>query len=119
MGEHIVPGGVLAGRGHVVGDDVQHDPHAVRRELAVQRFEVGLGAELRIHLPGVHDVVPVGASPAGAEDRRAVNVAHAEPAQIRDEGTRRGEGKSGAQLQPIGGADLGHPITAAARGAAA
>ena len=119
MGEDVVPGGVLAGGGHVIGDDVQHDPHAVRRERRVQRFQIRLGAELGINTVGVHHVVPVRASPAGAQDRRAVDVADAEPAQVRNEGAGRGEGKAGVQLQPIGGADRGHPITAAARGAAA
>ena len=119
VGENVVPGGVLAGGGHVIGDDVQHDPHAVRRERRVQRFQIRLGAELRINKVRVHHVVPVRASPAGTQDRRAVDVADAEPAQVRNEGARRGEGEAGVQLQAIGGTDRGHPISAAARDAAA
>ena len=103
----------------MIGDDVEHDPHAVRRERRVQRLQVGLGAELGIDDGGVHHVVAVRAAPAGTQHRRAVDVADAEPAQVGNERARRGEGKAGVELQPVGGADLGHPINAAARGAAA
>ena len=117
--EHVVPGGVLARCGHVVGHDVEHDPHAARRQLRVQRLEVGLGAELGIEARRVHHVVAVRAAPPSLEHGRAVDVADAEPAQVGDELAGRGEGKAGVELQPVGGADLGHAITAAARSGAA
>ena len=67
MGEHVVPGGVLARRGHVVGHDVEHDPHTARRQLRVQRLEVGLGAELGVEPRRVHHVVAVRAAPPSLE----------------------------------------------------
>lgn len=62
MGEHVVPGRVLTRCGHVIGDDVEHDPHPARRQLPVQRLEVGLGAELGVEPPRVHHVVAMRAA---------------------------------------------------------
>ena len=115
VSQDILPRGVLRRGGHVVGDDIEHDAHAPCGEIPVQRLEVGLGAQLGIERVRIDDIVAVGAAPPRAEHRRAMEMADAQPAQVRNELADPGQRKAGVELQPVGGAELGHGLNAAPR----
>src|SRR5262249_53354525 len=89
---------LLLARGHVVRDDVDDD---VEARLA-ERTETRLAAEVFRDAPRVDDVVAVRRAATRLQDRREVEVADAELAQVRNELTRRGEAALRRQLQPVG-----------------
>ncbi len=74
---------------------------------------------LGIETGRIHDIVPVRAALPRHEDRRAVEVADCQAAQVGAEVAGGRKRKSGVQLQPVRGTDRGHAITAAARSGAA
>jgi hypothetical protein len=119
VGEDVLPGGILVRGRHVVGHDVEHEPHPLLRQRLVQRGQVGLGAELGVEHGGIDHVVAVGAALPGAEQRRAVEMADAQAPQVGNERARGGEGEAAVKLEPVGGQDLRHRLTAAPRVAAA
>src|SRR6185436_6983579 len=63
----------------------------------------GFGADLRIDLAVVDDVVAVQAARARLEKWRRVDMAHPEPREVRNQSSRVGEAKAFVQLQPVGG----------------
>ena len=48
MSEDVLPGGVLVRGRHVIGHDVEHEPHPLLHQRLVQRGQIGLGADLRV-----------------------------------------------------------------------
>jgi hypothetical protein len=116
----IGPVAVALVRGHVVGDDVEHDPQPRLAHRGDQRFELLPAAELLRDAARVDDVVAVRGARARLERRRQVQVADAEVAQVGDQLARLREAHAGAELQPVGRAQLRHvsPSCAAARASA-
>ena len=97
----VVPSG--GGHGHVVGDDVHHDAHAVGVGLS------GQGLEL---LPSTHDgrdpaviddVVAVGGARRGGEDRGEVEVGDSQVGQVGDQGLGVCESQVLTELETVGG----------------
>src|SRR5207237_805547 len=81
-------------------DDVTH---AVRAQRRHELLEVGAVTDLGIEGVVIDHVVAVRAARAGAEVRRAIDVADAEGGQVRNERRRIAEGEARVELQPIGG----------------
>ena len=96
----------LVGR-HVVGDDVEHDPHAGVARRRRQRAELVLSAERLGEPARVDHVVAVRRARARLERRRQIEVRDPEVAQVRDQLPRRGEAEIGGQLQAVGRPQLG------------
>ncbi len=102
--QHVLPPCVVGGEhAHVVGHDVHHDRHAVLAQLRHEVGELGLRADLGVERLVVDDVVAVRAAGARAQERRAVDVAHAEAREVGHERGRVAEGELAVQLQAVGG----------------
>ncbi len=112
MRQHVGPPGVVvAEHPHVVGHQVDQLAHAVGPQRLRQALERGQAAELGIDLVVGHDVVAVHAAGAGAMDRRAVDVADAEPREVGHDARGIVESEAAVQLQPVGGArHAGAPV---------
>jgi hypothetical protein len=103
--EHVGPPGVVvAQHPHVIGHQVDQLAHAVGLQRLRQALERGQAAELGIDLVVGHDVVAVHAAGAGAVDRRAVDVADAQPREVGHDAGGVVEAEAAVQLQPVGGA---------------
>ena len=103
--QHVEPPGVVGlQHAHVVRHDVEDLAHAVApQRLAharVGEFVAHLGIELRV----VDDVVAVGAARSCPQVGRAVQVAHAERAQVRDRAGDLLEGAALVELHAVGAA---------------
>ncbi len=90
-------------RVHVVGHDVHHDAQIVGGELLGHLPEPGGPAELLPDPGVVGDIVAVPRLGRGLEDRRQVDVAHAQVAQVAGDLGHLGETEVGGELQPVGG----------------
>ena len=101
----VRPQAVLRAGGHVVRDVVDDQAQAGGRELT----QSALAAEIPRDEAWVDDVVAVAGALARLHQRREVEVADAELAQIRHELPGLREVQLGAELQAIGGAQLGQP----------
>ena len=88
--------------GHVIGDNVLHPTQIVTPRPIDQREEFLLAAKLRVEPVGIDDVVAMHAARARVKDRRRVNIADTEFAQIRDHRVRVGKAELRGELQPIG-----------------
>ncbi len=110
--EHIEPPGVVGADAHVIGDEVEQQPHAVGVQGLDQGLEIGLGAELRVQVIEVDDVVAVGRARPRGGDRRGVDVTDAERSQVGDDGVRVGKAEVLVELQAVGGARQNRPIGA-------
>ena len=97
----VGPEAVLAARGHVVRDDVEHHAEPGARELA----ERLLAAELLRDPRRVDDVVAVRRAGLRLHDRREVEVRDAELGQVRDELARLAEAEPRPQLQAVRGVE--------------
>ena len=95
------PGVVGAGDAHVVRHEVEQQAEPVRAQRLDEAGEALGTAELFADLVVGDDVVAVHAAGTGARDRRAVDVAHAEPREIRQHARRIGEREVVVQLQAI------------------
>ena len=102
--EHVLPPGVVAVQhAQVVRHDVHHEAHAVAAQRVEQPAQVGLGADLRIDLAVVDDVVAVHAAWARLEKRRRVHVAHAEPGEVRHQSGRVRKAEALVELEAVRG----------------
>ncbi|PAV65983.1 hypothetical protein WR25_27209 [Diploscapter pachys] len=103
--EDVVPPYVAAASdAHMVGDDIDDQPHVARLERGDEAAEGVLAAEFRIDRRGVDDVVAVHRPGCRGGDRRGVDVADAEPVEIGDQRLGVGECEALMELQAIGGA---------------
>ena len=91
---------------HVVGYDVEHDPHAGAVSRGRQLPEGRLAAEIVGEPRRVDDVVAVRRAGARLQRRAQVQVRDPEVAQIGDQLGGGREAELGGQLQPVGGAQL-------------
>lgn len=74
-------------------------------QLAGERAQVGLRAELGIDARGIDDVVSVFASAPRGENRRQVQMRDAEPLEVRDVRARVVQRERAVELQPIRGGE--------------
>ena len=100
--EHVEPPRVRRLRDpHVVRHDVHHVSHAARAERAGPRRVIGVGADLRVELCRIGDVVPVRAAGHGFQVRGGIAVADAEIVQVVHDGVRLPEREAAVELQPV------------------
>ncbi len=99
--KHIEPPGVERAGGHVIWHDVQEHPHVVLMQDVDQTLEVSFAAELRIQSKRIRDVVAMCAARACRHNRRAVEIADAEPAQVRHNLRRVREAELGSELDAV------------------
>src|SRR5882762_11377381 len=99
--EDVEPPWVVKARGHVVGDDVQDKAHAVCAYRIAQFVELFDGADFRIELCRVRDVVSMHAARPGLQDRRSVKIADSQLMKIIDDSTCIREAKLPVELQPV------------------
>jgi hypothetical protein len=85
----------------MIRHDVDDQPHAVLAQLCDQSLELFLGAQLGIQARVIGDVVAMRAARPGLEDRRGIDMADAEPLQVRHDARGVGEGEFAIELQPI------------------
>ena len=89
--------------GHVVGHHVDDHAQAVPVELGHHVAERGLPAEVRRDQRVVHHVVAVRRARVGLQDRRQVDVRHAQRGQVAGLLGRPAEPEAVPELQPVGG----------------
>ena len=100
--EHVRPPRVAASRdAHVVGHDVHELAHTVAPERLDQTAIVALGAQRRVELPVVSDVVAVRAIGARLQERREVAVGDSERREVRDDPACISERQLGPQLKSV------------------
>ena len=97
----VVPAG--GGHGHVVGNDVHHDAHAVGVGLSGQGLQLLPSAHDGRDPAVIDDVVAVGGARCGGEDRGEVEVGDPQVGQIGDQGLGVCEGQVLAELETVGG----------------
>ena len=102
------------GPGHVVGHHVDDQPQVVPVEFGRHLAERGLPAEVRRDQRVVDDVVAVRRAGVGLQDRRQVDVRHAQRSQVAGLLGRAAEPEAVPELQPVGG----HGVLAAGERAA-
>jgi hypothetical protein len=98
----VGPEAVVVVGGHVVGDDVEHDPESRRLRLGHERAERRLAAEILRQPRGVDDVIAVGRPVAGLQRRGEVQMGDPQVAQVWDEPLRRREPEVGGELEAVG-----------------
>jgi hypothetical protein len=104
MREHVHPPRVVGADAHVVGHDVQKQSKSVRVQRIAEALELGHAAQLGVDLRAVGDVVAMRAAGPRAQQRRGVDVTHAQALQVRQDRARRVEVEARVELQPVGGA---------------
>ena len=99
--EHVLPRAVARPHAGVVGDPVQDDAQPVVAARRHEPVEATPPPERLAHAVVVDDVVPVRGARARRGDGREVEVAHAQPREVRDDGLGVGEPELGAELKPV------------------
>ena len=98
----VGPERILLARGHVVRDDVEHDPETG----AGKRAQLLLSAERFGDAARIRDVVAVRRALARLERRRQIEVRDAEPFEVRNERARLAEAELRRQLKPVRRAEI-------------
>jgi hypothetical protein len=93
--------------GHVVGDDVEHDPEAAPVRGGAEFAEGVLATEVGRDPGRIDDVVAVGRARASLQRRAQVQMGDPEVAQIRDQFARGVEAELRSELQAVSGAGRG------------
>ena len=101
VGEHGFPVGIGGADSHVVGHDVEQNPHPSLVQRRGEGVQIVQGADLRIHARRIDDVVAVHAPGPRGEYRRTIEMRDAEPVQIGHDAARRGERELLVQLYTI------------------
>ena len=97
------PGIVTPADRHVIGDDIEDQPHALFAQRADQAAQRRFPAQLRVDRGRVHHVVAMHRSGAGAQQRRGIDMADAEAGEVRHQRHRIVQGKTLMKLQSQGG----------------
>src|SRR6516165_5844297 len=112
--ENIEPPNIVAADSHVVWDDIEDQPDAMRMERIDERPEIGLCADFRIEAVVIDDVVTMGRTWARLHDRRGVDVTYPEVGKVRHQVNGVAKGKLAIKLKAISGADrcetFGQPV---------
>ncbi len=86
FGQDIPPPAILpAGGRHVVGHNVQHQPHSQLSRCLPQPIKSFLAPQSGIHLQWVHHVISVSAAGSRFEAWRQIQVADTQAAKIREQ----------------------------------
>src|SRR6266508_4515746 len=101
--ENAHPPGVLLTGGHVIRHDIEKKAEVQLLQLFVKACEVIFAAELRIERGGVDDVVSVRAPLPRFQDRRRVEIADPELAEVVGNSSRVFECEAGVELDAVGG----------------
>ena len=101
--QHVAPPGVFGAGGHVVGHEVEQQPHAVVMQLFGELLELLVGADFGVDAHGVGDVVAVRTAAPGLEPGRGVEVADAELVEVRDQVAAVYEPEPLVKLQAVSG----------------
>ena len=102
----VGPEAVALVGGHVVGDDVEHDPHSGGPRVGGQGAETLLATEGIRELPRIDDVIAVGGPGTRLQRGAEIEVRDAEVTQVGHQRPRRGEVEVRRELQPVGGPKL-------------
>ena len=101
--EHVVPPDVVARiDAHVVWDDIRDKAHPPRGEARMEPRHRRVVADLPVDEPVVDHVVAVGAARSRLEERRGVDVGHAERVEVVDDARERVEAEVLRQLHAVG-----------------
>src|SRR6516162_2238361 len=108
--ENIEPPGVIAANTHVIGNEIEDQPHTMRMESVNERAELPFRADFRIEPVVINDVVAVGRTWPRLHDRRSINVTDAESREIRHQIRCVAKSELPMELQPVGGANCGEIV---------
>ncbi|MNP48554.1 hypothetical protein D3C76_1426830 [compost metagenome] len=97
------PGIVITADRHVVGDDIEDQPHVLRAQGTDQATQCRFTAELRVDAGRVHHVITVHRTGAGAQQRRGVDMADAQAGKVGHQRHGVVEGEAFMKLQSQGG----------------
>ena len=101
--EHVLPPDRVPADAHVVGHNVQQQAHAMLAQCLGKGREALRTAQLWVQPIMPRDVVPMHAPRARLEDRRGIEVAHAQPLQVGNDRRRLVEGEPLVHLGAIRG----------------
>jgi hypothetical protein len=97
--------------GHVIGDDIQEQPHAATVQVGLESLELFLAPQIGIDPRGIADVVAVAAAAAALQQGRRVDVGNSKALKVAQNGLRVAKRKLAVELQPVTSdrdAGLGH-----------
>ncbi|MNF87912.1 hypothetical protein D3C84_703910 [compost metagenome] len=113
--QQVQPPGIIAATdGHVVGDNVEDQPHVLLTQRADQTAQRRFAAQFRVDRGGVHHVIAVHGTCACAQQRRGVDMADAEAGEIGHQRHRVVQREAFMKLQTQGRAWLIHRSRSAA-----
>ncbi len=101
--QHVPPVEIFGADRHVIGNDVQHLPHAEFVQAPAKLLVPLFASQFLVDSLVIDDVITVHASRCGLQVGRTVDVGNAQTLQIRRDLCRMVKRKSGIQLQTIGG----------------
>ena len=93
------PGIVTAADGHVIGNNVEDQPHVLFTQGRYQAAQRRFAAQFRVNLGRVHHIVAMHGPGARCEQGRGVHVADAQTGEIRHQGHRLIQGEVFMELQ--------------------
>ncbi|MNQ77293.1 hypothetical protein D3C85_921540 [compost metagenome] len=96
------PGIVATADRHVVGDDVEDQPHVLPAQCRDQSTQRRFAAQFRVDRGRVHHVVAMHGPGPRAQQRRGIHMADAEAGEVRHQRHRIVEGEAFMKLQPQG-----------------
>ena len=102
--QHVLPPAVMrVVDAHVVGHDVDDQPQPLVAQCLGKGVKLLFGAQLRVELAMIDNVVAVAAAGAGTKEGGEIRGSDAEIRHVADQSTRGIEGQMPTKLQPIGG----------------
>src|SRR3546814_6060478 len=102
--EYVQPPGVArATYRHVVGDDIEDEPHALAAQGLHQTLQRRFAAQFRVDAGRVDHVVTVHGAGAGGQQGRGINVADAAFREVVDQRSSVVEGEVAVKLTTQGG----------------
>ncbi len=99
--QHVAPPRIVFRNGNVVGNNIEHQAHAMRLQLTGEAAEIIQGANLGVELIVVGDVVAVQAAGTRLEQRRGVNMGDAQALKVRHKLPRLLQAKARVKLQTV------------------
>lgn len=106
--ENVVPPRIFGTGGHVIGNDVEEQIHAVSVESASETIEIAASADFGVEASGIGNVVAVFTADAGLKSGRSVDVRDAETMQIRNDGLGVLVSEMAIELEAISGGGDAH-----------
>ena len=97
--QDILPPGVAAIHGHMIGHYIQDQAHVVLPQGLGKASQRGLSAQLRIDAGGVDDVIAMGGARARLQQWRGVDMADTQAGEIAHQRGGIVQGETGMKLQ--------------------